>query len=66
MDHSSHGGGMGSSPMADGLPDLFYVQKIYWIVLGVAIACGTLVNVLNKLLALERCCWNAARQVAVG
>ena len=47
---------MGSSPMADGVPDLFYVQRMYWVVLGAAIAFGTLINVLNKLLALERCC----------
>ncbi|KAF7504921.1 hypothetical protein GJ744_001568 [Endocarpon pusillum] len=38
----------------EGVPNLFYMQKMYWAVLGAAIACATLINVLNKVLALQR------------
>lgn len=54
MDHSSHAGGMGSMSTGGGIPSLFYIQKVYWALLGAAIAFATLVNVLNKVQALER------------
>jgi hypothetical protein len=54
MDHSDHAGGMGGMSMGSGVPNLFYVQKMYWAVVGAAIAFGTLVNVLNNFLALQR------------
>ena len=54
MDHSSHAGGMGSTSVGGGVPSLFYIQKMYWAVIGAAIAFATLANVLNKVLALQR------------
>jgi hypothetical protein len=54
MDHSSHAGGMGSTSVGNGVPNLFYVQKMYWVVIGAGIAFATLVNVLDKVLALQR------------
>lgn len=54
MDHSSHSGGMGDMVMAEGVPDVFFLQKVYWTLIGAAIAFATLVNVLNKVLALQR------------
>lgn len=50
----NHAGGTGSTSMGDGVPDLFHMQRMYWAVLGAAIAFATSVNVLNKLLALQR------------
>lgn len=66
MDHSSHAGGMGSMSMGDGVPNLFYVQRMYWAVLGASIGFATLVNVLNKVQALQRYCRTLVRNVAVG
>ncbi len=54
MDHSNHAGGTGATSTGNGLPNLFYVQKMYWVVLGAAVAVATLINVLNKVLALQR------------
>lgn len=54
MDHSHHAGGMGGISTGNGALNLFYVQKMYWAVLGAAIAFATLINVLNKVLALQR------------
>ena len=51
---SDHAGGMGGMSMGDGVPDPFYMQRMYWTTIGAAIAFATLVNVLNKLLALQR------------
>ncbi|EAW08820.1 ferric reductase family protein [Aspergillus clavatus NRRL 1] len=47
MDHSH-------MSMGDGEPDLFYVQRMYWAVVGSAIAAGTVVNLLNRFLAYQR------------
>ncbi|KAB8231940.1 ferric reductase family protein [Aspergillus alliaceus] len=47
-------GPMGHMSMGDGVPGLFYLQKMYWAVVGSAIAAGTAVNVFNHLLAFQR------------
>ena len=47
-------GGMGGMSMGDGVPGLFYIQKMYWAVIGSAIAAGTVVNILYRLLAYQR------------
>ena len=54
MDHSSHEGAMGGMSMGDGVPSLFYIQRMYWAVVGGVIAFATVINVLNKLLSLQR------------
>ncbi|KAL9125378.1 MAG: hypothetical protein Q9217_005413 [Psora testacea] len=48
------GGGMGSMSMGDGLPNLFYMQKMYWAVVGAAIGVATLANILNNILLRQR------------
>lgn len=47
-------GGMGGMSMGNGVPGLFYIQKMYWAVIGSAIAAGTVVNILNRFLAYQR------------
>ncbi|KAE8146746.1 FAD-binding domain-containing protein [Aspergillus avenaceus] len=47
-------GSMGNMSMGDGVPNLFYLQKMYWAVVGSAIAAGTVVNLYNRLLAFQR------------
>ncbi|RHZ57604.1 hypothetical protein CDV55_106344 [Aspergillus turcosus] len=46
--------GMGNMSMGDGVPGLFYLQQMYWAVVGSAIAAGTVANVLNRFLAYQR------------
>ncbi|PWY90461.1 metalloreductase [Aspergillus sclerotioniger CBS 115572] len=46
--------GMGSMSMGNGVPGLFYLQKMYWAVIGSAIAAGTVINLLNRFLACQR------------
>lgn len=46
--------GMGHMSMGNGVPGLFYLQKMYWAVVGSAIAAGTVINVLNRFLAYQR------------
>lgn len=46
-------GGMGGMSMGN-MPGLFYLQKMYWAVIGSAIAAGTVVNLLNHFLAYQR------------
>ncbi|GFF24431.1 ferric reductase transmembrane component 3 [Aspergillus udagawae] len=46
--------GMGHMSMGDGVPDVFYLQRMYWAVVGSAIAAGTVANVLNRFLAYQR------------
>lgn len=48
--------GMGSMDMGPGIPGLFYMAKMYWVVIGSVVAFATLVNVLNKILAYQRYC----------
>ena len=45
---------MGSMNMGDGIPNQFYLQQIYWAVIGAAIGCAALVNGLNKILHRQR------------
>lgn len=45
---------MGDMDMGAGIPGLFYLQKIYWAVVGAAIAAFTLVNVYNWFLCRQR------------
>jgi hypothetical protein len=47
-------GHMGSMSMGDGVPGLFYLQKMYWAVVGSAIAAGTVINIFNRFLAFQR------------
>ena len=47
-------GGMGGISMGSGVPNLFYMQQMFWAAVGAAIACATLVNVLNKLIYRQR------------
>ncbi|KAL4898752.1 metalloreductase [Aspergillus ambiguus] len=54
MSMSMDMGPMGSMSMGDGVPSLFYLQKMYWAVVGSAIAAGTIVNLLNRFLAIQR------------
>ena len=45
---------MGSMDMGDGVPGLFYMQNIYWAVIGAAVALATIVNIFNRLLLRQR------------
>ncbi|PGH04191.1 hypothetical protein AJ79_07169 [Helicocarpus griseus UAMH5409] len=55
MDHSMHSGmGMGSMDMGDGAPSFFYMQQMYWAVVGTAIGIATIANILNKIIAVQR------------
>ncbi|KAF9884477.1 hypothetical protein FE257_001738 [Aspergillus nanangensis] len=51
---SMSGMDMSHMDMGAGVPDLFYLQKMYWVVVGSAIAAATVVNVLNRFLAIQR------------
>ena len=48
------GSGMGSMSMGSGVPNLFYLQKMFWAVIGAAIGLATAVNVYHKLLFRQR------------
>ena len=53
MDHgSAHG--MGGMDMGSRVPGLFYMAKMYWVIVGAAVAFATCINVLNKVLAYQR------------
>lgn len=45
---------MGDMSMGDDVPGLFYLQKMYWAVVGSAIAAATVVHILNRSLARQR------------
>ena len=47
-------GGMGDMDMGSGVPDLLYLQKIFWAVIGAAIACATVVNFVDVALCWQR------------
>ena len=47
-------GGMGNMSMGNGVPSLFYLQQMFWAVIGAATACATVVNIYNKLLWRQR------------
>ena len=36
------------------MPDYFYMQRMYWAVVGTAIAIATICNLLNKIIAIQR------------
>jgi hypothetical protein len=44
----------GSMSMGDGVPSLFTLQKMYWVVVGSAIGVATLVNLLDRIIANHR------------
>ena len=46
--------GMGHMSMGDDVHDLFYLQRMYWAVVGGVIAAATGVNILNRCLAYQR------------
>ncbi|RDL37291.1 Metalloreductase [Venustampulla echinocandica] len=50
-DHSGMGGSM---IMAPGVPDLFYMQQIFWAFVGTAIGVATIANILNRILCHHR------------
>lgn len=45
---------MGSMSMGDGVPTPSEMQKVYWAVVGAAIATATVLNIYNKLLCRQR------------
>lgn len=47
-------GGMGDMDMGSGVPDLFYLQKTFWAVIGAAIACAAVVHFLDFVLCWQR------------
>lgn len=47
-------GSMGNMSIGNGVPNLFYLQQMFWAAVGAAIACATAVNVYNKLLWRQR------------
>jgi hypothetical protein len=58
--HGSHGsdtsnaGGVGGMSVESDVPDRFDIQRMYWVVIGAAIAFATLINVTNKIQAVQR------------
>lgn len=46
---------MGSMSMGSGVPNLFYLQKIFWAVTGSVIGLAAAMNAYNKLLFRQRC-----------
>lgn len=46
--------GMGDMPMSAGMPSYFWLEKMFWVVIGSAIAFATLINILNKILFRQR------------
>ncbi|OJD18449.1 hypothetical protein AJ78_01505 [Emergomyces pasteurianus Ep9510] len=55
MSHAGHGGGGGGGAASTGdVPTYFYMQQMYWAVVGSAIGVATVGNVLNKILAAQR------------
>lgn len=46
--------GMGGMSMGDGVPSLFYFQKMYWVVVGISVGWATCVNVYNNMLYRQR------------
>ena len=50
----SMSGGMGNMSTEDGVPDLYYLQKMFWAAVGAAIALAAVTNVYNKILCRQR------------
>lgn len=49
-----HAGHHGGGAMGGTMPDYFYMQQMYWAVVGAAIAVATICNLLNKIIAIQR------------
>ncbi len=47
-------GSMGNMSVGNDVPSLFYLQQMFWAVIGAAIASATVVNIYNKLLWRQR------------
>lgn len=45
---------LGDSSAGTGVPGYFYMQKVFWVIIGSVIAFATLINILNKTLAFQR------------
>ncbi|KAL1960492.1 hypothetical protein VTO42DRAFT_7791 [Malbranchea cinnamomea] len=54
MDRRHNGMDHGSMHTGNGVPSLFYLQQMYWAVVGAAIGVATLANILNKIVAAQR------------
>lgn len=53
--HDGHGGmDMGSMGTSGGVPGYFYMEKMYWAVIGAVIAFATLINVFDIVLLWQR------------
>lgn len=46
--------GIGHMSMSPGVPDPFYLQRMYWAVVGSAIGAATVVNLYNYFLSRQR------------
>ena len=55
MSSGGSDGNMGNTSMGNGIPSLFYLQQVFWTVMGAAIACAATVNIYNKILWRQRC-----------
>lgn len=54
MDHG-RAQDMESMDVGSEVPSLVYMARMYWVVVGAAIAFAAFINVLNKILASRRC-----------
>jgi predicted ferric reductase len=45
---------LGDSSAGDGVPGYFYMQKVFWVIIGSVIAFAMIINILNKILAFQR------------
>jgi len=54
MDMGGMDMGMGGMDMGSGVPSLFYLQQVYWAMVGAVIAAFFLVNVYTKVLCWQR------------
>lgn len=52
--HSGGGGGGGGTSGSGDAPSYFYMQQMYWAVVGSVIGVATVGNVLNKIIAAQR------------
>ena len=59
------GDDLGDTPTPDGVPGYFYMQKVFWIITGSAIAFATLINIVNKVLALQRLRSSSAKPMSI-
>jgi predicted ferric reductase len=45
---------IGDTPTANGVPGYFYMQRVFWTIIGSFIALAVLINILSKMLAFHR------------